>query len=81
NFDYFKMFDTNFVKDSTLAKHAPAIKAQIAQWFRDIPGLEHFHTAAVASHRGRIAVARAELESNYPEMAKELGILDSPKAA
>lgn len=81
NFDYFKMFDTNDVDDRTLIRHAPAIKELIATWFRDIPGLEHFYRAAVAAHKGRIAVARAELEAEHPEMARALGILDEQQAA
>ena len=57
NANYFAIFDRNEIRADNAARHAPAVKARIAQWLTD-PTLARLHAEAMAFHADRVARLR-----------------------
>lgn len=75
--DYFETFNCNNVKETSIARHVPAILDQIKYWMKTVPGLAQAQAKTLAMHQETAKVRRKELMEGDPETYKALGLGDT----
>ncbi len=74
NLKYWNNFNHNEVRDMSIQRHAPEVRAQIESWCAQVPELRTLHDEAVAIHRLIAAEMHAILAQEDPAVLLQLGL-------